>query len=232
MNQSCSYEIGDNDPGLIGSLPPISYSGFPMDTPTFLAFVFTYSLVAFSPGLCMTLSMTLGISIGVRRALWMMVGELAGIVVVGACAIGGVAALMLATPGLFTVLKFAAAAYLLWAALRTWRALATIAMTTRGVGLSERQLMAQGFVTATSNPKGWIFDASLLPPFINPDQAILPQAVMLLTVIVIIEFICLLIYASGGRALMELLTRRGLDHWLNHISASMMVGVAVWLILF
>jgi len=58
-----------------------------------------------------------------------------------------------------------------------------------------------------------------------------PQAVILLSIIVVIEFICLLIYASGGRALMERLTRRGLDHWLNRIAALMMFGVAIWLVL-
>jgi len=101
----------------------------------------------------------------------------------------------------------------------------------RGVGMSNRQLIAAGFITATSNPKAWIFDASLLPTFIKTDQAIVPQAVILLSIIVVIEFICLLIYASGGRALMERLTRRGLDHWLNRIAALMMFGVAIWLVL-
>lgn len=202
-----------------------------MDAPTLLAFAFTFSLIAFSPGLCMSLAMTLGISIGVRRTLWMMLGELTGIVLVGACAIGGVAALMLQTPQVFTIAKFAAAAYLAWSAIRAWRASADVSVTGKGVGLSKRQLVIQGFVTATSNPKAWIFDASLLPPFINPDQAILPQAVILLSIIVVIEFACLLIYASGGRALMELLTKRGLGHWLNRISAIMMAGIAVWLIL-
>lgn len=203
-----------------------------MDASTLLAFILTFSLIAFSPGLCMTLAMTLGISIGVKRTLWMMIGELAGIILVGASAIFGIAALMLQYPAVFDIAMYAAAAYLVWTAVKTWRASADIKVSGKGVGLSERQLIVQGFVTATSNPKAWIFDASLLPTFVSPDRPIIPQAVILLSIILVIEFLCLLIYASGGRALMELLTRRGLDHWLNHISATMMVGVAIWLVLF
>ncbi len=202
-----------------------------MDPQTLIAFALTFSLIAFSPGLCMTLAMTLGISIGVKRTLWMMIGELSGIIVVGASAIFGIAALMLQYPQVFDVALYAAAVYLVWTALRTWRASADVKVSGRGVGMSNRQLIAAGFITATSNPKAWIFDASLLPTFINPDQAIVPQAVILLSIIVVIEFICLLIYASGGRALMERLTRRGLDHWLNRIAALMMFGVAIWLVL-
>ena len=50
-----------------------------MDLPLLIAFGASFFLVALSPGLCMTLAMSLGISIGVRRTLWMMAGELTGI---------------------------------------------------------------------------------------------------------------------------------------------------------
>lgn len=202
-----------------------------MDATTLLAFALSFFLIALSPGLCMTLAMTLGISIGVRRTLWMMLGELAGIVLVGMAAIGGVAALMLNYPRIFTTARFAAAGYLLWSAVRTWRASTTIARGGNSVVMTERQLIAQGFVTATSNPKAWIFLAALLPPFIDPDRAIVPQAAILLSLMVVIEFTSLLIYAGGGRALQEALTRRGLGHWLNRISACLMVGIAAWLVL-
>ena len=201
-----------------------------MAATTLLAFSFSFFLIALSPGLCMTLAMTLGISLGIRRTLWMMLGELAGIVVVAIAALGGVATLMVAYPRVFALLKFAGAIFLLWSALKAWRSTTAIAGNARAATLTERQLIAQGFVTATSNPKAWVFFAALLPPFIDPARPIVPQAVILLSLMVVIEFISLLIYAGGGRALMELLTRRGLGHWLNRVSACLMVGIAGWLI--
>ncbi|HET8790682.1 MAG TPA: LysE family translocator, partial [Modicisalibacter sp.] len=42
-------------------------------------FVPTFFMVSLTPGMCMTLSMVLGMTVGVRRALWMMAGELVGV---------------------------------------------------------------------------------------------------------------------------------------------------------
>ena len=202
-----------------------------LDTAAILAFTFSYFLIALSPGLCMTLSMTLGISIGVQRALWMMAGELAGVLLVGVASFAGVATLMLNSLGFFSIAKYAAAVYLLWAAWRSWHAVSDINKENSKSPLSERQLVTQGFITATSNPKGWIFLAALLPPFIDPTRTIIPQALIMLGIMMIMEFSCLLMYAHGGRALQRILTKRGLGHWLTRISASLMMGIAAWLIL-
>jgi homoserine/homoserine lactone efflux protein len=200
-----------------------------MDTTRLLAFCGSFFLIALSPGLCMTLSMSLGISIGVRRALWMMVGELAGIALVGACAMLGVAALLLGAPIVFTVFKFAGAAYLLWSAWRIWNSpVGGLAATSQVTPLA---LVVQGFLTAVSNPKAWAFNMALLPPFIDPKAPLAPQMAVLLSLMIVIEFGCLLIYAQGGRTLSDLLLRRGQAQWLNRIAALLMVAVAGWLIL-
>lgn len=200
-----------------------------MDTTRLLAFIGSFFLIALSPGLCMTLAMSLGISIGVRRTLWMMLGEVLGIALVGAAAMLGVAALLLASPTVFTVFKIAGAAYLLWTAWRSWHSTATALSGAPSIRPSA--LFGQGFVTAVANPKAWAFLMALLPPFIDPASPLLPQMVVLLALMVVIEFVCLLIYASGGRSLSELLLRRGQAQWLNRIAAGLMVGVAIWLVL-
>lgn len=199
-----------------------------MDSTRLLAFCGSFFLIALSPGLCMTLAMSLGISVGVRRALPMMLGELTGIALVGACAMAGVAALLLGAPEVFTAFKVAGAAYLLWTAARAWNApVGALAATARVTPLT---LCTQGFVTAVSNPKAWAFMMALLPPFIDPAVPLAPQMAVLLALMVLIEFACLLIYAQGGRSLSELLLRRGQAVWLNRVAATLMAGVAVWLV--
>ncbi len=201
-----------------------------MDAPTLLAFVFSYLLIALSPGLCMTLSMSLGISIGVRRTLWMMAGEIVGVMVVAVASFAGITALMLSYPDIFSSTRLAAAAYLVWTAVKTWRAATDVTSTNRAVSLTRQQLVTQGFLTATSNPKGWIFLAALLPAFVDPDLATMSQALLMLPIMIVIEFISLLLYASGGCTLREFLVQRHLGHWLHRISATMMCGVALWLV--
>lgn len=202
-----------------------------MQASVFLAFCASFFLIALSPGLCMTLSLSLGISIGVRRTLWMMLGELSGIALVGMAALGGVATLLLNAPSIFFAAKLIGAAYLSWSAVRAWRAPANMPIGGNPAVASAGQLVSQGFITAISNPKAWIFFAALLPPFIDPSKPLLPQASLLLSAMVTIEFICLLIYAQGGRVLRDYLGNRGLGQWLNRIAAGLMVGVAGWLVL-
>lgn len=202
----------------------------PVEPTTLLAFAAAFFLIAVSPGLCMSYAMTLGIQLGVRRALWMMAGELAGVATVGTAALFGVAAVLLAQPQLFAVVKVLAAVYLLWAAVQAWRSDAAVGGEPTVVQPARLALVWQGFAVATSNPKAWIFLAALLPPFIDQTRAIAPQAATLIGVMVLIEFACMLLYAQGGRLLQTALVQRGLGQWLNRLSGALMAGIAGWLL--
>lgn len=61
--------------------------------------------VSITPGMNMTLALTLGMSVGYRRTLWMMVGELLGVALVAVSAVVGIAAVMLRYPDIFTLFK-------------------------------------------------------------------------------------------------------------------------------
>ncbi len=52
-------------------------------------FIVTFLFVSITPGLCTILSLTLGMSIGVRRTMWMMLGELFGVGLVSIAAVVG-----------------------------------------------------------------------------------------------------------------------------------------------
>jgi len=180
----------------------------------------------------MTLAMTLGISVGYRKTLWMMWGELLGVAVVAISAVLGVAKIMLSYPEVFTVLKVIGAAYLSYIAINMWRAKGKLAIDTNGeiAKVSKQGLLQQGFITAISNPKGWAFTVSLLPPFINSEQSIAPQLIILVVIILFSEFICMSLYATGGKTLARYLTKSNKISHLNKISACLMMMVALWLL--
>ena len=204
-----------------------------MDSARLLAFIGAFALVALSPGLCMTLSMTLGIRIGVRRTLWMMAGELTGIALVAASAMLGVAALLLQSPGVFAAFKLAGAAYLFYSGWQAWKSGAAdpSALADPARERSRGSLATQGFLTAVGNPKAWAFQVALLPPFLDAGRALAPQMAALLAVMVVIEFLSLLTYAWGGRRLAAWLASRGHARVLNRVSACLMFGVGAWLAL-
>jgi threonine/homoserine/homoserine lactone efflux protein len=203
-----------------------------MDPTLLITFAASFFFVALSPGLCMTLAMSLGISIGVRRTMWMMAGEVTGIALVGASAVIGVATLLLNAPIVFAVFKWIGAAYLVYMGWQTWHAEPLRPEQLAGSDRRTRSSLAlQGFVTAVSNPKAWAFLVALLPPFVDQSRPLAPQLLAMLATMLVIEFISLQIYAHGGRALSEQLHRRGKARWLNRIAGSLMVGVGVWLAL-
>jgi threonine/homoserine/homoserine lactone efflux protein len=181
----------------------------------------------------MTLAMTLGMTIGIKRSLWMMVGELAGVGLVALSALIGVATLLLARPNLFLVLKYAGGAYLLYLGIQMWRSRGKMAIPATPVDnqqVKRSALISQGFITAIANPKGWAFMISLLPPFINPNNDFVAQASQLIAIILCFEFICMMLYAIGGKTLRHLLQQQSSVKILNRIAGSMMVIVAAWLV--
>ncbi|AEY00970.1 lysine exporter protein LysE/YggA [Oceanimonas sp. GK1] len=199
-----------------------------------MVFVPTFFFVSVTPGMCMTLALSLGMTVGVKRALWMMLGELAGVGLVACLAVIGVAALMLQYPQLFLLLKYGGGLYLAWLGLQLWRSRGKLALNPVDVGprhIPAASLVSQGFVTAIANPKGWAFFIALLPPFIDNQAPLAGQLVTLVSIILTLEFICLLLYASGGRTLSRVLQQKGKVQLMNRIAGSLMLGVALWLAL-
>lgn len=181
----------------------------------------------------MTLAMTLGMTIGLRRTFWMMLGEMAGVGIVAILAVLGVAAIMLRSPDVFVILKWCGGIYLAYLGIQMWRSKGKMAIpdsnsAPQQVGRS--QLVIQGFVTAIANPKGWAFMISLLPPFIQPNHSLILQLSFLVGIIVISEFLCMTVYATGGKTLRVFLKKSGNVRLLNKISGTLMIGVGIWLI--
>nr|MBC8445046.1 LysE family translocator [Rhodospirillaceae bacterium] len=184
-------------------------------------------------GMCMTVAQTLGMSVGLRRTAWMMMGELVGVALVATAAVIGVAAVMTQYPAVFAIVKYLGGAYLGWLGLQLWRSRGSLALSLDENDASpivtRRELATQGFITAIANPKGWAFMVALLPPFIDSAQAMVPQLVTLLAAIIVIEAGSMTLYAAGGRTLRKFLQHRSNVRLLNRIAGTLMFSVGIWL---
>lgn len=195
-------------------------------------FIPTFFMVSITPGMCMTLAMTLGMSIGIRNTLWMMWGELIGVAIVAIASVIGVSAIMLQFPQIFAVLKLIGASYLLYVGINMWRSKGKLAISLSNdsaKSVSKGSLFNQGLITAIANPKGWAFMISLLPPFINKQYALTPQLSVLVAVILVSEFTCMMLYATGGKTIGKVLSQQSNVKRLNQISGTLMIAVALWL---
>ena len=181
----------------------------------------------------MALALTLGVTLGIRRTLWMMLGELAGVATVAIATATGVASLMLLYPLAFQLLKLAGGAYLLYLGIQLWFSKGKMSISidpSTNNAISNKNLITQGYITAIANPKGWAFLIALLPPFINQEYALIPQLSILIAIMLALEFICMLAYALGGKALRSLLLHNNNILWLNRIAGILIIVISLWLI--
>ncbi|MDB2644762.1 LysE family translocator [Luminiphilus sp.] len=198
-----------------------------MSTDLLWIFIPTIAAISLTPGMCMTLAFTVGLSQGYRHTLWMMWGELAGVAtVVVTCVVllGWIQALPKAY---FNLLALIGGTYLLWVAYRLWTAPARFEQGEGQPRVTPTALLALGYTTAVMNPKGWGFMIALLPGFMSPSETLPQQLMVFLGVILPSEFLSMSLYASGGSGVRRLLSSEKHLATLNKVAAGLMVLVAM-----
>ena len=198
-----------------------------MSTDLLWIFIPTIAAISLTPGMCMTLAFTVGLSQGYRHTLWMMWGELAGVAtVVVTCVVllGWIQALPKAY---FNLLALIGGTYLLWVAYRLWTAPARFEQGEGQPRVTPTALLALGYTTAVMNPKGWGFMIALLPGFMSPSETLPQQLMVFLGGILPSEFLSMSLYASGGSGVRRLLSSEKHLATLNKVAAGLMVLVAM-----
>ena len=197
-------------------------------------FIPVFFIISITPGLCMTLSLTMGMAIGIRNTMKMMIGELTGVLLISLTAVVGGGTIIASYPNTFEVFKYLGGGYLIFVGMQMWKNLGKMSLNTDGshsFSLNGFQLASQGFITAIANPKGWAFFLAMVPAFMHSDKPLIPQMSAMVLIILIIEFISLMIYATGGKALNKLLTKSGNVQLINRVAGTLMMFVGIWLAL-
>jgi len=195
-------------------------------------FIPIFFIISITPGLCMTLALTMGIAIGVRNTMKMMFGELIGVLIVAGISVVGGGAIVSSFPMAFLFLKYGGGLYLMVVGYQMINSRGSLALNFDGANVYEIsfiKLSLQGFITAVANPKGWAFFIAIVPAFINYEISLFPQMSALVFIILVIEFLSLMLYASGGQALGVLLKRRNNFRVINRIAGILMICVGIWL---
>lgn len=198
---------------------------------TWLLFVTTVFFVSATPGPNMLLAMTHGIHHGVRRTVATCLGLMCGLGLIMVCSVAGLGALLAASEQLFSVVKYAGAAYLIYLGIKTWRA---IPQQLKEVSEDDGKhmpwgLFRTGFWVALSNPKAFIFFAALFPQFMDAKLSQAPQLAILSVTFFLIEACWQFVYASGGARLAGWLNTAHRLKLVNQLSGGAFVGAGVLL---
>ncbi|GAA0396283.1 LysE family translocator [Cocleimonas flava] len=167
---------------------------------TLLLFFLTTFVVVLSPGPAAIAVTAEAASNGFKRSLFVILGIAAANIVYFVLSATGIAALIVASSTLFSVIKWIGVAYLLYlglSALLSRSGPLSIKPEEKQVGRHHR-VFFRGFIIEFSNPKALLYFSALLPQFINIEQAIIPQLLILCAITFLLDIVCYSLYAYLG----------------------------------
>lgn len=198
-----------------------------MSFATWITFVIAACLIAISPGSGAVLSMSHGLSFGVRKTSATILGLQIGLLLVLVVAGAGVGSLLLASELAFSVVKTVGALYLIYLGFSQWRAKVAIsAERTAAVQLpSLRKRVLTGFLTNATNPKGIIFMVAVLPQFITPSAPLVPQLLILAVTMCTIDMMVMHSYAFLASSMQRFFRDAGAVKKQNRVFGGLLMAV-------
>lgn len=151
-----------------------------MSFETWFAFALASSIVVLIPGPNIVLTVNYAIRDGKRSGLATVPGVSLGALIAMVVSLAGAGAVLAASATLFSLLKLAGAAYLIWLAYSLWTAPAKEAMVD-GVAAAQplKKLFWQSFLISALNPKGPVFYVAFVPQFVDVNGPVFQQFALL-----------------------------------------------------
>jgi threonine/homoserine/homoserine lactone efflux protein len=191
-----------------------------------------FAAVAFvgiaTPGPTVLLALTNGSRYGLRRAAYGFAGAVASdFVLIFAVALG-LGALLEASAFWFSVLKWVGVAYLAYIGVRLLMSKGSFnAAAVHGEAIpgGNRAIFLKSFLTAITNPKGYLFFSAFLPQFVSPSAPLAPQYVELAITFAMLDLSVMFGYALLGARAISILKQSG-ALWLERMCGGVLLILA------
>jgi threonine/homoserine/homoserine lactone efflux protein len=194
---------------------------------TYGSFVLFAAVLILVPGPDFAVVTRNALAAGRRRGAWAGVGVASSNAVQGALAVIGLGALVVAAQPVFTAIKWAGVAYLLWLgvqALRSaWRGRYAEQPAGGSGGVAALAGWRQGFLSNITNPKVLVFYLAVLPQFL-PAEAPVWQLVALALTHAALGLAYSLLVVAGLHRVRATLSRRAVRRALDAATGTALIG--------
>jgi homoserine/homoserine lactone efflux protein len=193
-------------------------------------------VISFTPGAGAINTMSNSLTQGWRRSIWGIIGQQIALVVHVAIVAAGVGLLVSRSELLFNVIRYAGAAYLVFLGIRLilTKPAAVIDAGPDPVDARESHwsMMRRGFWVNLLNPKAIVFFLAFIPQFIRLDQPPLPQYLVLITTVIVVDVLVMWGFFAAAARPFRRFTRtvRG-QRILNSVFGALFIAVAGLLVL-
>ena len=201
-----------------------------MTTTILMLFVITSFVAIATPGPTVLLALSNGARFGTRVALFGMLGAmLSDLILIGAVSLG-LGAVLAASETAFQILKWVGVAYLLYLGIQLLRtkpdSKPDVLQGFNPTTSHPYRIFFKCLLVALTNPKGYLFFSAILPQFVNPQGAQLPQYALLALTFTMIDGIVMLAYATSGARAVQLFRAPMTIVWINRFSGGAIIALA------
>jgi homoserine/homoserine lactone efflux protein len=173
--------------------------------------------------------MATGLTHGVRRGYWSILGLETGLMLQLALVAIGLGAAVANSILAFYIIKWIGVAYLIYLAVRQWRA-ANIDLreqVAKAIDGGRLSLLFRGFMVNAANPKALVFFLAVLPQFVVPIAPLLPQYLAIGATMVAVDLVVMGLYTGLSVRLLKWLNTPRQQSILNRVFSGLFASAAV-----
>jgi threonine/homoserine/homoserine lactone efflux protein len=194
---------------------------------TWIAFAAASAVLVLIPGPTILLVVSYALGQGWRAALPMAVGVALGDFTAMTLSMLGVGALLATSATVFSALKWAGAAYLVWLGVKLWRAGGALDAKPRTDRASALKMLGHAWIVTALNPKSITFFVAFLPQFLDPAAPFWTQMLIFETTFLALAFANALGYALVASRARSLVQQPGTMRVVNRVGGSLLIGAGV-----
>ena len=165
------------------------------------------------------------INYGLKKSVWTAFGDISANAIQATLVTFVIGTLLIEKPEIYVFLKWAGILYILYLAYET------VTLKIKDLGSEKKELKSSlamyrdGFLVAGLSPKALVFFSTVFIQFINFDNNVISQFLILTITWLVLDFLSLMIYGLAAGRISEWL--KGNPRTLNTISACVLVIIAV-----
>ena len=198
---------------------------FPLDYFLFLQIIL---FLFISPGTPRIVIISLSISYGIRKCVWVALGDVTANILQASLVIFILHSFFLDNPNLLNFIKWIGIAYLFYLATDVYFSKIKNLKNVNSEK-SRLSLFKDGFLVAGTSPKAWAFFPLIFPQFINFETNYVIQFLILITTYVVLDFLSLICYAILANKLIDWLKAN--PKTINTISACVLLFIGIFIAL-
>jgi len=190
-------------------------------------------LAALTPGPAILLITTNATLYGWKKSVFAALGNIFGLFCMGIVTVAGLGVILESSILVFNVVRYLGAAYLIYLGVQLFlqkkgRVEANNSKAQQN-NISRRKLFFQAFGVAVSNPKAIVFLTALFPQFVNVQEPLAIQFVILITTLMVVSFSFLMFYAFLTDRVRGWLNMSGRDSIVRRASGLFFISIGILL---